>query len=205
MPAMSLQASGTLGGILTFSHTRRGAIVRAAQHLPRTSSIAQVNVQSMNRFLTEQWSSIATSDQQTFGPIAAAKNTTLYHGYLSHNMTRWRNNLGPTIVYPDSPGLQGGVFNVFTGTPGVASIELYVDITTPESIWATIIRHQVGSSPSLTSKSAVRVNENPAPAPYSFTWLHSPLPSGNHYYRIQNFSLGGQLRGNRAIGPIVVP
>ena len=95
-PAMSLDASGTVGGILTFARWKGRPYVRTRVIPSNPKTAAQQAVRAVMKFLAQQWTHVATMDQATWDAGADAKKISAFNQYSSVNLANWRDFLPPS-------------------------------------------------------------------------------------------------------------
>lgn len=86
---MSFDASGTIGGAITFSKWKGRNYIRrhAIPSNPKTG--AQVATRAMMRFLTTQWASLTAGQQAEWAAQATSDNITPLNAFVRYNMKRW--------------------------------------------------------------------------------------------------------------------
>lgn len=84
-PLFSVDAHGSLSGILTFSHRRSGSQVRAHNKPRGIPSHAQRSQRRLTEFLVAQWQGMTLADRDVWRARALAGGTTLsgYHYFLA--------------------------------------------------------------------------------------------------------------------------
>jgi len=84
-PLFSVDAHGSLSGILTFSHRRSGSQVRSLNKPRGIPSHAQRSQRRLTEFLVAQWQGMTLTDRELWRDRALAAGSTLsgYHYFLS--------------------------------------------------------------------------------------------------------------------------
>jgi hypothetical protein len=178
-PAMSLEASGQLGGVMVFSKWKGRAYARTLvrPHNPKTQK--QTGIRAMMAFLAQQWVNLSAPEQASWELLAAATNISPFNAYIAHNIRRWRENKGPTQL---NPAAEGGTAIVITltATAGSLSIDLTVDPSAATNLWGiAIFRHSV-TGLDKTYNRLIKVVE--PDGTNTVSWTDSPLDPGTYFY-----------------------
>ncbi|KKL03779.1 hypothetical protein LCGC14_2622690, partial [marine sediment metagenome] len=90
-PAMSLDASGSLAGALTFSKWKGRNYVRQLVRPSNPRSGGQVGVRAMFKFLSQIWAGLAPADKTSWEDRADDKVISPFNAFMGYNQFRWRN------------------------------------------------------------------------------------------------------------------
>lgn len=197
-PAMSLDASGSLGGALVFSKWKGRPYVRTLVKPSNPKSALQVSVRAMFAFLSQQWASQSTADQATWSDIADSLVASEFNAYMSKNQASWRNFLPPTQAYPAAQAGAVGSTPTWSATAGVRQITLSNAWSAANQNWGLIIFRALASgfTPGISNAIAVILNEGTAAA----TYVDTPLDPDTYYYNAIGFTDDGVL--GSAIGEV---
>lgn len=99
-PLFSLDASGSIGGAITFSKWKGRNYVRRRVIPSNPKSGGQVGRRAMMKFIAQEWTNIDPGDQATWQTIANELNASLFNGYIKQNMLDWHNFLCPAQPHP---------------------------------------------------------------------------------------------------------
>lgn len=190
-PALSLDASGSLGGALVFSKWKGRAYVRMLVKPANPRSGGQVGVRAMFKFLSQDWTNIGATPQASWETRADQKIISPFNAFMGLNQYRWADFLAPTNTDPpDTADVQPTV-GTTTAVAGVRSITLTVPITTASDGWGVLIFRSLTSTFATAFDNligVVKIN-----ATDTLTWVDSPLVADTYYYNFRAFTLDGQL------------
>jgi len=190
-PALSLDASGTLGDAITFSKWKGRHYVRERIIPSNPKSGLQVGFRSMFKFLAQNWDTLSAPEQATYEDLADSLAISPFNAYVRANQRHWRNFNAPSkdiaAARAGTPAAWNGGTPAATG--GVASITIDFTVATLNDGWGLMIfRSPTGTfTPSLSNCRAV-VLCNAAAA---FTWVDTPLVAGTYYYDTVRFTDDG--------------
>jgi hypothetical protein len=182
-PALSLDASGKLGGALVFSKWKGRNYVRQLVTPANPQSGGQVGVRSMFRFLTQNWAGLTAGNQATWEDRADNMIVSPFNAYLSYNQFRWRNFDGIT---KEDPALDAGTIGTLlnqAATAGVRSITIDIDVTVLNDNWGIAIFRGLAPGFSTAWDNCVQVILAASVA--SFDWVDSPLDPDTYYYNFR--------------------
>lgn len=193
-PALSLDASGTIGNAITFSKWKGRNYIRERVIPANPKSGLQVGFRSMFAFLAQNWAALTAAEKATWNDLADASVISNFNAYMAANQNRWRRFNGPT---QDTPATEVGTVCDFVGgstpaaTGGVASI--VIDMTTGviNQNWGLMIfKGLTGFSTALSNCVAVILGDVTITA---YSWLDSPLAAGAYFYNTRLFTDDGVL------------
>lgn len=90
-PLMSMGASGSIGGILTFGSNKGRNFVRQLVIPANPQTAAQQGVRSMMKFVGQEWSQLSAANQATWETRAAQTNISPFNAFSSLAMDNWSN------------------------------------------------------------------------------------------------------------------
>lgn len=188
-PAMSLDASGTIGGILTFSKWKGRAYVRTRVIPSNPKSDAQSAVRACMKFLAQNWAGLATPNKLSWDPMAEANKYSAFNGFSSLNLRNWRD-----FLYPGKSAsmLRTVAAAAVTGTVATAAgryANSVVTLGAGASQWglAVFMSTQTGFTPNWNNLRLMV-----AAAPGGDTTINiGPLAADTYYLRYATFSADG--------------
>lgn len=191
-PAMSLDASGSLGGTLVFAKWKGRNYARelVKPHNPKTAS--QTGLRAMFAFLSQYWTSVSAPDKATWLTRAAMTAISSFNAYMSHNMDRWRSYLGPVMADEDA-GTAGAAITItgFTTTGG----ERLATISGGTSAQTNLIGVAIYRSAAeiVTSDWSNCVHIATVDGSGNFQWTDSPLDAATYHYRARSIHDDGSM------------
>lgn len=195
-PLFSLDATGTLAGVLTYAKLRDTAYIKRPSVQPAVQSDALYGMQRAFSFMGGTWSTLTADQQASWELIAAPNSITSQQAYTGYNCARVRRNLYPSAIYPASVAEPLLTWSLWEALDGVRSCKLRWTVDSTPSGWAIwICRHSVamGGTPYYRMKRLFRI-----PGPGTYSWLDHPLPAGLYHYECRSFNFRG--RGSAMFG-----
>lgn len=178
-PAMSLEASGQLGGVMVFSKWKGRPYARTLvrPHNPKTQ--AQTGIRAMMAFLAQQWDGLSAPEKASWLLLSAATNISPFNAYIAHNIRRWRENKGPTQLLPEAMAGTAIVITT-TATAGALSVDLTVDPSAATILWGiAIFRHTVTGLTGVYNRLIKIVEPDGV---NTVSWTDAPLDPDTYYY-----------------------
>lgn len=188
-PALSLDASGTIGDSMVFSKWkgRPYVRVRVIPHNPKSGG--QVGIRSMFQFLAKQWAGLTAGNKATWILRAAATNISTFNAFMAYNQFRWRNFLGPSKIDPaaevsTAPSAPTGV-----ATAGVRQISLAITKGANAPDWGYLIFRSptITFTPVWSNCIAVKHIDGSGNALY----IDTPLAAGSYWYHVVGIMIDG--------------
>lgn len=100
-PLLSMDASGSVAGTITFAKWKGRNYVRQLVVPANPQSPLQVGMRASMKFLTQFWASGLTSgNKATWDALAASQAISSFNAYVQYNQARARAGLGYSPVYP---------------------------------------------------------------------------------------------------------
>lgn len=188
-PAMSLDASGTIGGILTFSKWKGRPYVRTRVIPSNPKSPAQQGVRAMMKFLAQSWANIGAPAQASWDVGADARKISPFNQYSGINQSSWRDFLPPgktnTLLRVTAPGL------ITATAPGPSGRYAMSNVTIAAAAgqWGLIVYMSsvTGFDPNWNN---ARLIVPALPAGNTLIQI-GPLAAGTYYLRYHTFSNDG--------------
>lgn len=191
-PLFSLDATGTVGGAIVFSHWKGRNVVRRHAVPANPKSGGQLGVRAMMKFLSQQWAGLTAGEQTTWDDPAAAPNISPFNAYVSTSMKRWGVYDGPTQAYPAALGDTAGTLLNEAATAQSRAILLDIDVSVLADNWGIIIHRDPITAFTPSRQNAVEIIAGLSAA--SFTFLDFPLIVGvEQFYRFTPFSEAGVI------------
>jgi len=179
-PAMSMEASGQIGGVLVFSRWKGRPYARSLVKPSNPKNPAQVGIRSMLKFLSQAWKPLADEPKATWVLLAKDTNISPFNAYVAYNVRRWRENRNPAQSYPAAEAstaltvtqaLTAGQRNILVGlTPSGAT-----------GIWGFVIFRSAASITDINWNLAIAVI--PADGANAVSYTDAPLAAGTYHYR----------------------
>jgi len=193
-PAMSLDASGSLGGAIVFSKWKGRPYVRTLVKPSNPKSALQVSMRAMFKFLSQQWASISSADQTTWQDRADQLVASQFNAYTSLNQNRWRNYLAPSEADPPAETGTVATFNTASATAGTRQVTVTYPLATLNDNWGLILHRSLtsGFTPSVSTVIGVVL----ANATGDVDFVDSPLDPDTYYYNATPFTDDGVLGSN---------
>lgn len=195
-PALSLEASGSLGGVVVFSRWKGRPYVRSlvTPHNPKSGS--QVGVRAMFKFLSQQWATLNALAQATWETRAAALNASPFNAYMSLNQFRWRDFKAPGMQDPVGDTGTPSVLGVLAAVAGERSITVTQPVTTANTGWGIMFFRGAAGAFSTDWSNLIGIGLIAGTA--NVVWVDSPLAAGTYYYKIRSFCVDGNLQAESA-------
>lgn len=190
-PAMSLDASGTIGGILTFSKWKGRPYVRTRTIPANPKSAAQLAVRACLKFLSQNWVNVAGLDQATWDLGADSNKISPFNQFTKINLRNWRDFLAPgqkaTLLRTDAPAVISGTVATDEGRYAQSVVTL---AAAPFS-WGVCVfmSDQTGFTPAWNNLRLMQAAVGGAATTISI----GPLASGIYYLRYATFSKQGNI------------
>lgn len=195
-PAMSLDASGSLGGSLVFSKWKGRNYARTLVKPSNPKSGGQVGVRSMFKFLAQEWASIAAGDQATWEDYADQLVVSPFNAYMSRNQFRFRNFLAPSADDPATETGTAPTAPTLAVTAGERQItcEITDGANAPDFGYVIFRSTSTGFTPAFDNVIAVV----PWDSGGVTTYVDTPLDAGTYYYVARGFMDTGLWGGDSA-------
>ncbi len=191
-PAMSLDASGSLGGTLTFAKWkgRNYARTLVKPHNPKTQS--QTGIRAMFKFLSQLWTNVAALDQATWIERAAQTAIAPFNAFMSHNMNRWRSYLGPQAD-DAAAGTSGAAVTItgFTCTGGQRNAVIDGDVSATTNLIGIAIFRDDAEITTCDWSNCIAVAIPAGDGVWQYT--DSPLVAGTYHYRARSIHDDGSM------------
>lgn len=203
-PAMSLEASGTIGGILTFSKWKGRPYVRTRVIPTNPKTAAQLAVRSVMKFLAQVWKDLDESDQLTWNVLAADRKIAPFNAFTSFNLRHWRDSFMPSKTPAFEQLLTTAA--ITASMPATAGRYAYSDVTIGAGAgqWGLIVYMSTltGFVPAWNNARLLV----PALPSASTSITIGPLASGTHFLRYSTFTTdGGENKTYITQDSVIIP
>lgn len=190
-PLLSLDASGSIAGAMTFSKWKGRSYVRqlVTPHNPDTPM--QRAMRAMFKFLGSQWSNINPTDQDTWNGLADGDKIADFNAYMKINQAAWKHFQTPSMAYPAIKAGTPATITSQSVTPGIGQATVNIDINAVNQNWGFIIYRSLttGFTPSMSDVIAIMWNASTTVQRY----VDSPLAADTYYYVVQPFTTDGVI------------
>lgn len=190
-PALSLEASGSIGKVMTFSKWKGRPYVRSLVRPANPKSGGQVGVRSMFKFLSQIWATIGAVPQATWEDRADQSTISPFNAFMSYNLSRWRDFLAPSDTDPADDSDTDCVTGATSATPGVRSVTLAIGVTTANDGWGVAVFRSTTTGFSTAFDNLIGVGI--VDGTNDVVVVDTPLEPDTYYYNYRTFTLDGQL------------
>jgi hypothetical protein len=190
-PMFSIDASGKLADAIVFSKWKGRNYARSLVTPSNPQSGGQVGMRRMLRFLSQDWTTFPTAQQNSWDDRADDNVISNFNAMMGYNLARWRNFSGPSR---DDPAGEVGTVQTLANeaaTAGVRQITIDFDVTAAAQGWGVAVFRSttLGFSTAFTNF----VQGVKAAAAASYSWVDTPLAAGTYYYNFRAFTMDGVL------------
>lgn len=190
-PALSLEASGSIGGALVFSKWKGRPYVRSLVKPANPRSGGQVGMRSMFAFLAKEWDGLGATPQATWEDRADQMIVSPFNAFMSYNQFRWRDFLAPSDTDPAATDDVAPTLGVLAAVAGVRSITVTQPITTASDGWGVAFFR--GLTTGFDSAFDNLVGVRAIDATSDVVLVDSPLEPDEYFYVVRSITLDGQL------------
>jgi len=190
-PLMSLDASGSVAGALTFSKWKGRNYVRQLVVPANPKTVKQVSVRAMMKFLSQGWAAVGATPKATWNAPAAADSVSAFNAFIQRNLKRWASYLSPTQTYPAPNTGTVGTLAAQSIIAGVRQLTVQVSLTAVNTNWGLMIHRSqtTGFTPSFSTLVMCKVKTTTAAEQF----VDTPLNPGLYYYKLLPFTTEGVL------------
>lgn len=189
-PALSLDASGKLGGAIVYSKWKGRPYVRELVIPANPKTVSQVGVRAMFKFLAQNWAALEDAEKADWLDRSKQLIASTFNAYMSYNQKRWRNFLCPSVLDPATEDGTLPTADASTATGGVRQITIEKAITVIEDAWGMVIHRSPTAvfTPAFSNMVAAVLADTVA----TIAWVDTPLEIGTYYYQVACFDKTGQ-------------
>lgn len=184
-PGMSLDASGSLAGVLVFSKWKGRNYIRQLVTPANPKSGGQVGVRSMFKFLSQVWDGLSDANKALWEGRADDLIASPFNAFMSYNLRRWRDFNTPSVFDPATEigTLPTGPTGV--ATPDIRSMTLVItDGVNPPDFGYAIFRSLTGTF-SLAFSNCIAVVDWDSGG--TTEYIDSPLEPDQYFYNAIGF------------------
>ena len=201
-PLMSVDASGTYAGTLTFSKWKGRNYVRQRVVPLNPKTAKQTGTRAMMSFISQIWYGLTTGNKATWQDLADTKIISTFNAFVSECLTRWQNVKTPTKEFPAAEASAGLTVTTQTLTGGIGCATITITPSGATSIWGLLIFRATAE---ITVPSWINcIAAIPANGTNPVAHVDSPLVAGTYHYRTAVFNVDGVLGTVKADATCVV-
>jgi len=190
-PALSLDASGTIGNAITFSKWKGRHYIRERIIPANPKSGLQTGFRAMFQFLSQNWAALAAGHKTSYDTLADSLAISPFNAYMRANQKRWRNYRAPSNNIAAAEDGTVAAWN--GGAPSAVGGPSNVTLSmTPASFltnWGVAIFRDIetGFTPGISNCVKIIFVQ----ADVTYTFVDSPLAADTYYYDTRRFTLSG--------------
>lgn len=202
-PLLSLGASGSIGGALTFATWKGRPYVRQLVTPSNPRSGGQVGGRRMMTYLSQVWTTLSAANKATWAAQAAVINASPFNAFVKANMERWTQFTSPGKVYPvPNTGIVCATPSfVPTGLVKEAKIAVTVAGALNQQWGAAIFRSPTGT---FTNARSNCVGVIQAASAAVFNFFDKDLLPGTYFYDVKMFTTDGVFGADLGEQSVVV-
>jgi len=188
-PCLSLSASGSIAGSMTYANWKGIPYVRALVKPSNPKSGPQVGVRAMFKFLAQIWNGLTDADKATWETMAKQMNASPFNAFMRFNQRRWRDFNTPSMETPAAEISTPSSLMTGVATPDVRSITLAITHGTTPPDWGVAIFRSLTGTFSLAFSNCIAVV--PVDGSGDAEYVDSPLAPDTYYYNTVGFNDDG--------------
>jgi len=189
-PALSLDASGSIAGAMTFSKWKGRNYVRMLVKPANPKSAAQTGMRAGMKFLSQNWTVRSAAEKATWEDRAEAIAVSPFNAFTKYNLTRWRNFLSPTKEDPAAEAQTADLNTAEGASPGERQISVVftaANITTQN--WGVAIYRELVTGFTCSWDKCIAVL--PCASGGAVVYVDSPLEPDQYFYNFKTFTEDG--------------
>ncbi len=183
---MSMDASGTIGGMLTYGKWKGRNTVRTRVTPHNPKSAAQTAIRSLMAGLVSLYQANKATIDTNFLTLATQRSISKFNAFTSYGMNRHSAALFPSIDIDPTNAAPAANATSLAATPSGAYAELAWSDSVSADSWANYIYRKLGSDPTGLPSELVAVVPNGVEV-----WQDGPLAAGTWHYVIAAISNHG--------------
>lgn len=192
-PLMSLDASGSVAGTITYSKWKGRNYVRQLVTPSNPRSALQVSTRAMMKYLSQRWApDLNVPNKASWDDDAAALAVSPFNAYIKTNLARWTQFQSPSYV---TPVLAVGVVPTFTTLPGsvggVGQATITWDLNALLQGWGLLVFRSATTG--FTTGRDTLVGIAHLLTLTSDTFIDTPVAAGAWFYNYRTFTTDGVL------------
>lgn len=183
-PLLSMEASGSIGGAMTFARWKGRPYVRMLVKPSNPKSDAQTTQRAMMRFLAQVWGTLGAPTHATWQELADAGKYSTFNAFVAANLQAWTQGQTPEAQYNNAADSVDPL-TIASATAGVKQAE--ITLTAGDTAWGALIHRSVtaGFAPSKATVVGVIQYAGVATAKFVDPGL---ITGTTYYYRVEGFS-----------------
>lgn len=188
-PLMSMGASGSIGGILTFGSNKGRNFVRQLVIPANPQSAAQTGVRSAMKWIGQEWAQLSAPNQATWETRAAQTNISPFNAFSSLGMDNWSNGKAPQRQDPAEASIAAVIPTMLADTV----TERRATITWTDGVGAD----NFGVIVYMSTTMGFTPGRNNAVALIDLgveTFITKTLVPGTYFYRMTSFNIAGEIQ-----------
>lgn len=193
-PALSLQASGTVGQAVTISNWKGRHYLKRKSLPTDPNTPAQHSHRLMLQWLNNRWSPLTTNQQASWTDLAARKNILPRSAFIGENLRRFNLFKGPTKTYPATE--DGTSQWQPDGSPfpssRIHSVRCQVSGNPGSDTWGYFIFLLANEATPPATDKIIWITEWDGDV--TQTTIVTPIRPGTYWFTMQTFSDDGKLR-----------
>ena len=190
-PAMSLEASGSLAGVMVFSRWKGRPYVRALVRPSNPKSGGQVGVRSLFKFISQNWAAITSGNKATWETRADQGVISTFNAYMGYNQSRWRDFQAPSQHDPAATTDTAAATGVITAVAGIRSATLTIPVTTANDGWGVAVFRSTSTGFDSAFDNLIGIGL--ISGTDDVVVVDTPLEAATYYYQFREFTEDGQL------------
>jgi len=190
-PLFSQDASGTVAGTLTYSKWKGRNYVRNRVDPANPKTAKQTGVRAMMQFLAQTWATIAAEVQATWVELADSRQISAFNAFVSNNLSRWQNFLGPSQANPAAETSTPLTISAHTYTGGSKQVTLSLTASGNTALQGIAIFRDTAEITTTDWTKCIHIIQCTTAGPHVF--VDSPLDAGTYHYRACTVQTDGVL------------
>jgi hypothetical protein len=196
---MSMSASGSVGGVLTFGTNKGRNFVRRLVIPANPNTPSQQGVRSAMKWIGAEWAQLSAGNQATWETRGAQTNISPFAAFSGKALDNWSNGAAPQREDPAEVVTAPGA----PTSPADSVTERRATFTWVESVSGVIFGTVIHISPT-TGFTAGRDNAIIVVDQGELTAITKNLEPGTYFYRLRHFSPQGMFGAAAAEGSFVI-
>lgn len=192
-PLMSLDASGSVAGTLTYSRWKGRSYVRQLVTPSNPRSVLQVSTRAVMKFLSQAWTPDLTSvEKATWDALAAADAISPFNAYTRENLRKWTQFASPGQNYP-VPGT--GTIPTFTSLPaatgGVRQATIDWTVNVLNAGWGLLIFRSLTTGFTTARDNLIGIARLGTGG--AGTYVDTPLEPDTYFWNFRSCTIDGAM------------
>lgn len=190
-PLLSIDASGSVAGTITFSKWKGRSYVRQRVIPANPKTPLQVSTRAIMGFCAKNWAGIGSTNQGTWQALADAIVASPFNAYTKANLTNWTQFFAPSQLTPITrAGTIGTGFSA-SATGGVGQITMDPALGVANASWGLLIFRSTTTAFATARDNLIGVILFDAAA--TFTFVDTGLAPDTYFYNFRAFTDDGLL------------